>query len=152
MLTVDVTTNTGGGWRCLAVLAPHAISGLGVGEAIRVYNRENVEVVVVFEPSSRRIGGSQKLIRGIFNHLVHVSMTLDMSVEHDLTMVVIHSRACTVPCQTTPFFDPLPPLPHIWIPLMSRPSTDLPAEITSELLGYAAARSVIHCMWSAMEW
>lgn len=68
------------------------------------------------------------------------------------TIVVIHSRACTVPCQTTPRFDPLPPLPQMWIPLMSRPSTDLPAEITSALFGYAAARSVIHCMWSAMEW
>jgi hypothetical protein len=67
-------------------------------------------------------------------------------------MVVIHSRAWTVPCQTTPFCDPFPPLPQMWIPLISRPSTDLPAEITSALLGYAAARSVTHCMWSAIEW
>lgn len=61
-------------------------------------------------------------------------------------MVVIHSRACTVPCHTTPFCDPLPPLPQMWIPLMSRPCTDLPAVMTSEFLGYAAARSLIHCM------
>lgn len=50
-------------------------------------------------------------------------------------MVVIHSRACTVPCQTTPFCEPLPPLPQMWIPGMSRPSRDLPAEMTSALSG-----------------
>lgn len=67
-------------------------------------------------------------------------------------IVVIHSRACTVPCHTTPFLEPFPPLPQIWIPLMSRFSTDFPAEITSEFLGYAAARSVIHWWWSAIAW
>jgi hypothetical protein len=67
-------------------------------------------------------------------------------------IVVIHSRAWTVPCHTTPFFDPLPPLPQMWIPLMSRPSPDLPAEMTSEFFGYAAARSVTHCIWSAIAW
>lgn len=116
-------------------------------------NGEDVKIVGVLEASGCGISGGKELVSCVFDGLV-LSVQSILCVKNNVnhTRVVIHSRACTVPCHTTPFFEPLPPVPQMWMPLMSRPSLDLPAEMTSALLGYAAARSVSHWRWSANGW
>lgn len=67
-------------------------------------------------------------------------------------MVEIHSRACTVPCSKTAGFLPFPSLPKMWMPVMGRPSSELPDVTTSALAPWAAARSLRNLMWSSYGW
>lgn len=68
-VSVDVASHAAGGRRSLAVLAPHAVRRLRVGETVGVDNGEDIKVVLVLEGPVVCIGGSQKLVRGIFNNL-----------------------------------------------------------------------------------
>lgn len=72
-VSVDVSSNTAGRGRGLAVLTPHAIGGLRVREAIRIYNGEDIEVVLVLEALGSRISGSKELIGSVFHDLSYVS-------------------------------------------------------------------------------
>jgi len=68
-VAVDVRSDAAGAANSLAVLAPHAVVGLRVGKAVRVDDREDVEVVLVLERLVIGIGGREKLVGGIFyNH------------------------------------------------------------------------------------
>lgn len=37
---------------------------------------------------------------------------------------------------------PLPPVPQKWMPVMGRPLSELPAEMTADWLGYDVCRSL----------
>ena len=64
-------------------------------------------------------------------------------------MVVIHSRAWTVPWKLMAGLEPLPSLPQRWIPVISRSSNDLPAVKISEFSGNAFWRSSRKVRWSS---
>jgi hypothetical protein len=76
ILTIDVAANARGTRGGLSVLAPHAVSGLGVRKAIWVHNGENVKVVFVLEPGRGGIGRSEELVSSILDDLRYVSMTV----------------------------------------------------------------------------
>lgn len=52
---------------------------------------------------------------------------------YSVVIVVIHSRAWTVPWMSTAGFDPLPPEPQMWMPVRTRPWTEEPDVMISEL-------------------
>ena len=66
-VAVDVAADAGGGRCGLAVLAPHAVRGLRVGEAVWVDDGEDVEVVGVFEGRGGGVG--EELVGGVFDDL-----------------------------------------------------------------------------------
>jgi hypothetical protein len=110
---VDVSSDAASCWCGLTVLAPHAVSGLGVGEAIRVNNGEDVKVVFVLVSSGSGVGGAKELVCCILDDPAKSFSSVLVWPGRRTYMVVIHSRAWTVPCHTTPFFDPFPPLPQM---------------------------------------
>jgi hypothetical protein len=61
-VAVDVAADAAGGGGGLTVLAPHAVGGLRVGEAVGVDDREDVEVVLVFEAGSCSVGSGEELV------------------------------------------------------------------------------------------
>jgi hypothetical protein len=66
-VAVDVAANAAGRGCGLAILAPHSVGGLGVGETVRVDDGENVEIVFVLEAGSCGIGGGEELVCCILN-------------------------------------------------------------------------------------
>lgn len=63
---VDIATDAACRWSALPVLAPQAVAVLGEVEAVRVDDREDVEVVLVLERGGCGIGGCQKLVCSVF--------------------------------------------------------------------------------------
>ncbi len=117
-VAIDVSSDAAVSGVGLTVLAPQAVGGLRVLEAIGVDDREDVEVVFVQEGSV--VGVREELVCGVLDDLVMLVLKFSRRCSgEELTMVVIHSRAWTVACQSTAFFEPLPPLPQMWIPLIS---------------------------------
>jgi hypothetical protein len=68
-VAVDVPADTAGRGGRLTVLAPETVIGLGVGEAVWVYNGEDVEVVLVLESCGCGVLGREKLVGCVFNNL-----------------------------------------------------------------------------------
>lgn len=56
-VTVDIPTNTRVRRHSLTILSPKSISGLGVDEAVWVYNGEHIEIIFVDKALDLSIGG-----------------------------------------------------------------------------------------------
>lgn len=68
-IPIDIPTDTAGRRSGLTILAPQAVAILREIEAIRVYDREDVEVVFILESGGCGIGRSQQLVCSILvNH------------------------------------------------------------------------------------
>ena len=68
-VAVDVAADAGGGGSGLAVLAPHAVGGLGVDETVWVHDWDDVVVVFVFEGDDVGGGGGEEGVGGVFDDL-----------------------------------------------------------------------------------
>lgn len=71
-VAVDITADAACGWCTLPVLAPQAVRCLREGEAVRVHDRENVEIVSILERSRGSV--REQLERGVFNDLNIISV------------------------------------------------------------------------------
>lgn len=67
-VAVDVSSDAARRREGLSVLTPHAVVALGVGEAIGIDDREDVEVVLVLVGRIIRIGRSEKLVCGVLDY------------------------------------------------------------------------------------
>lgn len=63
---VDITPDAAGRGRCLPILSPQTVAVLREIEAVRIYDGEDVEVVLVLESGRCGIGGRQQLVCGVF--------------------------------------------------------------------------------------
>lgn len=61
-ISVNITSDTTSCWSGLAVLTPHAVTGLGVGKTVGVDYGEDVEVVLVFVGGDCGVGRGEELI------------------------------------------------------------------------------------------
>ena len=103
--------------------------GVDLGLTVWVHDGEDVKVVFVEDGFDGSIGAVpiDELVSQILDRLARNMSATTGPRSHPagpewyhLTMALIHSLACTVPCQSTAGF-PGPPLPHRWIPNISRP-------------------------------
>jgi hypothetical protein len=69
-VAVDIAPDAACRWGTLPVLAPQAVAGLTEGEAVRVDDGEDVEVVGVLEARNRWVGGSEELVCSVLNRPV----------------------------------------------------------------------------------
>jgi len=110
---------------------------------IRVDDRKDEKVVLVQETLNLgRVGVGQEIVRKVLDNLFVISIPSSRSLRTTRpTMVEIHSRACTVPWNTTAGF-PFPPLPQNWMPVMGLPLSESPEVTIADCEGYDACKSL----------